>query len=62
MQAYSLALRARVGADREAGCPPAEVARKDRGRRAWVRRLMQRSRASGQVAPSGAGRSIKHRS
>ena len=38
-------------ADREAGLPPAEVAPKYRVSPAWVRRLLPRSRASGQVAP-----------
>ena len=51
MQAYSLALRERVVADREAGLPTGEVARKYRVSAAWVRRLLQRYRASGQVAP-----------
>ena len=51
MQAYSLDLRERVVADRGAGLPTAEVARKYRVSPAWVRRLMQRYRASGQVAP-----------
>ena len=51
MQAYSLDLRERVVADREAGRRTAEVARKYRVSAAWVRRLMQRSRESGQVAP-----------
>ena len=51
MHAYSLDLRERVVADREAGCPTAEVAHKYRVSPAWVRRLMQRYRASGQVAP-----------
>ena len=51
MQAYSLDLRERVVADRKAGLPTAEVAHKYRVSPAWVRRLMQRYRASGQVAP-----------
>ena len=51
MQAYSLALRERVVADREAGLQTAEVAHKDRGSPAGVRRLMQRYRQSGPVAP-----------
>ena len=51
MHAYSLDLRERVVADREAGRSTAEVARKYRVSPAWVRRLMQRYRASGQVAP-----------
>ena len=51
MQAYSLDLRERVVADREAGLPTVEVADKYRVSPAWVRRLMQRYRESGQVAP-----------
>ena len=51
MHAYSLDLRERVVADREAGLQTAEVARKYRVSPAWVRRLMQRYRASGQIAP-----------
>ena len=51
MQAYSLDLRERVVADREAGLPTGEVAHKYRVSAAWVRRLMQRYRTSGQVAP-----------
>ena len=51
MQAYSLDLRERVVADRVAGQRTAEVARKYRVSPAWVRRLMQRYRESGQVAP-----------
>jgi len=51
MQAYSLDLRERVVADREAGLQTAEVAHKYRVSPAWVRRLMQRYRESGQVAP-----------
>ena len=49
MQAYSLDLRERVVADREAGLQTAEVAHKYRVSPAWVRRLMQRYRESGQV-------------
>ena len=51
MRAYSLDLRERVILDREAGLPTAEVARKYRVSPAWVRRLMQRYRASGQMGP-----------
>ena len=51
MQAYSLDLRERIVADREAGLPSAAVAPTYRVSPAWVRRLMQRSRASGRVAP-----------
>lgn len=38
-------------AEREAGLPTAAVAHTYRVSPAWVRRLMQRDRASGQVAP-----------
>ena len=48
MRAYSVDLRERVVADRAAGLGTAEVARKYRVSPAWVRRLMQRYRASGQ--------------
>ncbi len=51
MQAYSLDLRERVVADREAGRGTAEVADKYRVSPAWVRRLLQRYRATGQLAP-----------
>lgn len=51
MHAYSLDLRERVVADREAGLGTAEVAAKYRVSPAWVRRLMQRYRATGQLAP-----------
>ena len=51
MQAYSVDLRERVVADREAGLGTAAVAAKYRVSPAWVRRLMQRYRATGQVAP-----------
>ena len=51
MHAYSLDLRERVVADREAGLGTAAVAHKYRVSPAWVRRLMQRYRATGQLAP-----------
>lgn len=51
MQAYSMDLRERVVADRVAGLGTAEVARKYRVSPAWVRRLLHRYRATGQVAP-----------
>ena len=51
MQAYSVDLRERVVADREAGLGTAAVAEKYRVSTAWVRRLMQRYRATGQIAP-----------
>lgn len=51
MQAYSVDLRERVVADRGAGLRTAEVAAKYRVSPAWVRRLMHRYRATGQVAP-----------
>ena len=51
MQAYSVDLRERVVADRRAGLGTAAVAEKYRVSPAWVRRLMQRYRATGQVGP-----------
>ena len=51
MQAYSVDLRERVVADREAGLGTAAVAAKYRVSPAWVRRLMQRYRATGQMTP-----------
>ena len=51
MQAYSMDLRERVGADREADLRTAEVADKYRVSPAWVRRLLRRYRQTGQLAP-----------
>ena len=51
MRAYSMDLRERVWADCQAGMPTAAVAVKYTVRAAWVRRLKQRQRASGSIAP-----------
>jgi len=51
MKAYSQDLRERVFADRDAGEPTAAVARRYRVSPAWVRRLMQRRRETGEIAP-----------
>jgi transposase len=48
---YSMDLRQRVLADRDAGMSTAEVARKYTVSPAWVRRLLQRRRATGETAP-----------
>jgi transposase len=49
--AYSSDLRERVLADRDAGLSTAEAAEKYRVSPAWVRRLMQRRRLTGETAP-----------
>ena len=51
MQAFHWTAGAGSGGSEKAGPPTAEVAHKYRVSPAWVRRLMQRYRASGQVAP-----------
>ena len=51
MRAYSADLRERVLADCDAGLPTAEVAAKFRVSASWVRRLKQRRRETGEVAP-----------
>jgi transposase len=51
MQAYSMDLRQRVLADCDAGLPTAAVATKYSVSRPWVRRLKQRRRQTGEVAP-----------
>src|SRR5262245_22790121 len=51
MRAYSLDLRERVLADCDAGATTAAVARRFTVSPAWVRRLKQRRRATGEVAP-----------
>ena len=51
MRAYSLDLRERVLADCDAGQTNDEVARKYRVSAAWIRRLKQRRRETGSVAP-----------
>ena len=60
MKAYSMDLRERVLADSDAGMPTAQVAEKYTVSPAWVRRLKQRRRECGQIAPRhGSGRKRK---
>ena len=54
MQPYSLDLRQRVLADCEKGLTTRAVATKYRVSESWVRRLKQRRRESGEVAPRAA--------
>jgi transposase len=51
MDAYSIDLRQRVLADCDAGMETRAVATKYRVSEAWVRRLKQRRRESGEIAP-----------
>jgi transposase len=51
MKAYSLDLRERVLADCDAGLPTDQVAAKYRVSSSWVRRLKQRRRETGSIAP-----------
>ena len=51
MAPYSMDLRTRVLADRDAGIPSKEVAAKFRVSLSWVNRLTQRRRESGEVEP-----------
>jgi transposase len=51
MAPYSMDLRTRVVADRDAGVPAEEVASKFRVSVSWVNRLMQRRRETGEVGP-----------
>ena len=51
MRAYSMDLRERVLHDSDAGMQAAAVASKDRVSASWVRRLKQRRRETGEVAP-----------
>lgn len=55
MQAYALDLRRRVLADSDAGQSTARVAKKYRVSPAWVRRLKQRRRETGEIAPRRSG-------
>lgn len=56
MKAYSMDLRERVLADADAGLGTRAVAEKYRVSSAWVRRLKQRRRETGRVAPRPRGR------
>jgi transposase len=51
MAPYSMDLRTRVLADRDAGVAPKEVAAKFRVSHSWVNRLVQRRRETGEVGP-----------
>ena len=51
MAAYSIDLRLRVLRDADAGLPSDELAEKYSVSRAWVDRLKQRRRKTGEVAP-----------
>ena len=51
MAAYSLDLRTRVLADWDAGMKAEEVAARYRVSRAWVHRLVQRRRETGEIGP-----------
>ena len=51
MKAYSLDLRERVLADGDAGLSTDQVAAKYRVSSSWVRRLKQRRRETGSIAP-----------
>ena len=53
MAAYSLDLRTRVLADWDAGLKAEDVAAKYRVSRAWVHRLVQRRRETGEIGPGG---------
>ena len=60
MKPYSMDLRERVLADSDAGMQTAQVAQKYSVSKSWVRRLKQRRRESGQIAPRcGTGRKPK---
>jgi transposase len=50
MAPYSMDLRTRVLADRDAGLAPKHVATKFRVSRSWVNRLVQRRRETGEVS------------
>jgi transposase len=55
MDAYSIDLRKRVLEDCDAGAGTREVATKYRVSESWVRRLKQRRRETGEVAPRRSG-------
>ena len=52
MESYSMDLRRRVSADCDAGMKTKKVAAKYRVSPAWVRRLKQRRRETGSIAPT----------
>lgn len=51
MKAYSMDLRVRVLADCDCGLPPKDAADKYSVSPAWVRRLLQRRRETGETSP-----------
>jgi transposase len=55
MQAYSMDLRNRILEDCDAGIGTREVATKYRVSESWVRRLKQRRRETGEIAPRRSG-------
>ena len=55
MTSYSMDLRARVLEDSDAGMKTGKVAEKYRVSPAWVRRLKQRRRESGEIEPRPQG-------
>ena len=59
MKAYSMDLRERVLADCDAGMGTDEVAAKFSVSPAWVRRLLQRRRETGETAPRLEYRDVK---
>lgn len=60
MRPYSMDLRERILSDSDAGLPTKRVAEKYSVSASWVRRLKQRRRESGQIAPRcGSGRKPK---
>jgi transposase len=56
MRAYSIDLRQRVLWDCDAGLATPQAAAKYRVSASWVRRLLQRRRATGETAPRPCGR------
>lgn len=59
MDAYSLDLRKRVLKDADAGVSTREVALKYDISESWVRRLKQRRRESGEIAPRSSRNGVK---
>jgi transposase len=55
MQAYSIDLRRRILEDCDTGVGTREVATKYRVSESWVRRLKQRRRETGEIAPRRSG-------
>lgn len=61
MKAYSMDLRERVLADCDAGMEVRQVAVKYRVSESWIRRLRQRRRENGEVAPRKSGHAAEPR-